>query len=94
MAQQYIGTARWGVQSTNTYTGTAGATTAISNGVSKARIMVTTDAYVTTDGTTPSVTSGAYMVAYQPEYVTVNPGQAPKAVQVTTTGSIYVTECL
>ena len=94
MAQQYIGTARWGAQTSVAYTGTAGTVAAVSSGVYKVRIMVSTDAYVTTDGTTPSATRGAYMVASQPEYVTVNPGQTPSAVQVSSAGTLYVTECL
>lgn len=92
---QYFGTARWGLQQSVAYTGTAGTiTTGASSGVTKLRILVTTDAFVTTDGSTPSATQGAYMVASQPEYVTCNPGEKPKAVQVSSNGTMYVTECV
>lgn len=95
MAQQYIGTARLGVQQNVAYTGTAGIiTNGVTVGVKMIRVLTTTDAFVTTDGTTPSGTSGAYIVAFTPEYLTVNPGQKPQAVQVTTGGTLYVTECL
>lgn len=93
--QQYIGTARFGIMQNAAYTGSAGTiTNGVSNGVAKLRVVVTTDAFVTTDGTTPSATNGAYMVALNPEYVTVNPGQKPQAVQVASAGTMYVTECL
>ena len=95
MAQQYIGTAKWGTQQNVAYTGTAGTiTNGVTAGVTKVRIVVTTDAWVTTDGTTPSATAGAYMVALTPEYVTVRQGEKPKAVQVASGGTMYVTECV
>ena len=53
MAQQYIGTARWGTKQSKPYSGTAGTIdNVISTGVQKIRILVTTDAYVyVADGT-------------------------------------------
>lgn len=90
----YVGTARWGVTQSVAFTATPGA---IPNpgttGVIKLRLMVTSDAFVTTDGTTPSATNGTYMVAFQPEYVTISYGQLAKAVQVTAAGTLYSTEC-
>jgi len=90
--QQYIGTGRIGTAQNVAYTGTAGAVSAVSAETYKVRVVVSTDAFVTTDGTTPSATSGAYVVALSPEYFTVTPGQVVKAVQVASAGTLYVTE--
>jgi hypothetical protein len=94
MAQQYIGTARWGTVTNQNYTGTANTPITVGSGVYKVRLLVTTDAYVRTDSTTSTSSIGAYMPALTPEYVTVTPGQTITAVQVTTGGSLQVTECL
>lgn len=92
--QQYIGTGRLGsVAQHVSYTGTAGVVAAgVSAGVTKIRVLVTTDAFVTMDGTTPSATAGAYVPALSPEYFTVSPGQIVKAVQVSAGGDLYVVE--
>lgn len=91
--QQYIGTGRIGTQQNVAYTGTAGViTNPVGTETYKIRVLVTTDAWVTTDGTTPSATAGAYVPALAPEYFTVTPGQTPKAVQVSANGTLYVTE--
>ena len=90
--QQYIGTGRIGTAQNVAYTGTAGAVSAVGAETYKVRVVVSTDAFVTTDGTTPSATSGAYVVALSPEYFTVTPGQVVKAVQVASAGTLYVTE--
>lgn len=92
MAQQYIGTGRIGASGNAAYTGTAGTYGPVSTETYKVRVLVSTDAYVTTDGSTPSATSGAYVVASSAEYFTVTPGQSVKAVQVTTGGTLYVSE--
>jgi hypothetical protein len=94
MALQYIGTARIGPSGNAAYTGTAGTYGPIGAEIYKVRVLVTTDAWVTTDGATPSSTSGAYVVASSPEYFTTTPGQSVKAVQVSSGGTLYVTECL
>jgi hypothetical protein len=94
MALQYIGTARIGTSGNAAYTGTAGTYGPIGSEIYKVRVVVTTDAWVTTDGSTPSSTSGAYVVALSPEYFTTTPGQSIKAVQVSSGGTMYVTECL
>lgn len=92
-SQQYIGTGRLGTAQNVAYTGTAGAVTnGVSTGVTKVRVLVTTDAFVTTDGTTPGPTSGAYIPALSAEYLTVTAGQKPAAVQVAAAGTLYVTE--
>jgi hypothetical protein len=94
MAQQYIGTARIGPSGNVAYTGTAGSYGPVGAQTYKVRVLVTTDAWVTTDGSTPSSTAGAYAVANTPEYFTVTPGQTIKAVQVASGGTMYVTECV
>jgi hypothetical protein len=94
MSQQYIGTGRIGPSGNAAYTGTAGSYGPIGAQTYKVRVLVTTDAFVTTDGSTPSSTSGAYVVASSPEYFTVTPGQTVKAVQVSSAGTLYVTEAI
>lgn len=94
MAQQFIGTGRIGTSGNATYTGTAGSVGPIGAETYKVRVLVTTDAWVTTDGSTPSNTSGAYVVALSPEYFTTTPGQTVKAVQVASNGTLYVTEII
>lgn len=94
-AQQYIGTGRLGVAQSVAYTATAGTiTNPLGSQTYKVRVLVTTDAFVTTDGTTPSATSGAYVPALSPEYLTVTPGQKVSAVQVAASGSLFVTEII
>lgn len=95
MSQQYIGTGRIGTSGNATYTGTAGSYGPIGSQTYKVRVLVTTDAFITTDGSTPSATSGAYCPANPSvEYFTVTPGQTIKAVQVSSGGTMYVTECI
>jgi len=94
MSTQYIGTGRIGPAKNVAYTGTAGATSAIGSQTYKVRVVVTTDAFVTTDGSTPSATAGAYVSALMPEYFTTSPGQVVKAVQVSAPGTLYVTEII
>lgn len=94
MSVQYIGTGRIGPSGNAAYTGTAGSYGPIGVQTYKARVVVTTDAFVTTDGTTPSSTNGAYVAALSPEYFTTTPGQSVKAVQVSAGGNLYVTEII
>ncbi len=91
---QYVGTARWGTVTNQTYTGTASTVITVGVSINKVRLHVTTDAYVRTDSVVPTSSNGIYMVALTPEYVTVSPGQTIQAIQVTTGGSLQVTECL
>lgn len=93
-AVQYYGTAYIGTSGNAAYTGTAGTYGPIGSQTYRIRVLTTTDAFVTTDGTTPSSTSGAYVVALTPEYFTVRPNQSVKAVQVSAGGTLYVTECV
>lgn len=99
MAQQYIGTARWGTKQTVSYTGTAGITpTGVGVGVTKVRVLCTTDAWVfPTDGPAFTVATsalGSYVPALTAEYITVSPGQKISAVQVASGGNLEVTECV
>lgn len=93
-AIQYVGTGRIGPSGNVAYTGTAGSYGPISAQTYKVRVLVTTDAWVTTDGSTPSSTAGVYVVALSPEYFTTSPGQTVKAVQVAAGGTLYVTEII
>jgi hypothetical protein len=95
MAHQYIGTAQWGTKQTVSYTGTAGTiSNGIGAGVYKVRIVVTTDAYVFVgDGTAATSSTGAYVPALLPEYVTCRPGQKVSAIQVASGGTLEVVEC-
>lgn len=94
MALQYIGTGRIGASGNQGYTGSAGSYGPIGSETYKVRVLVTTDAWVTTDGSTPSSTAGAYVPALSPEYFTTTPGQTVKAVQVASAGTLYVSEML
>jgi hypothetical protein len=90
---QYVGVGRIGVTQSVAFSATPGAVTnGVSIGVTKVRILVTADAFVTTDGTTPSATNGAYVPGLSPEYFTVTQGQKPAAVEVTASGTMYVNE--
>lgn len=88
---QYYGTGR-PVKDTGqstTYTGTAGtAAVGVSSGVEKLYVIVTTDAWVTTDGTA-SATNGIYLPALTPYHFTVTKGQKASAVQVSSGGTMY-----
>lgn len=94
MSIQYIGTGRLGTAQNVAYTGTAGVTNPVGSQTYKVRVFVTTDAFVTTDGSTPSATNGAYVPGGSPEYFTVTPGQKVSAVQVASGGTLYVTELI
>ena len=97
MAQQYIGTARWGTKRSTTYTGTAGTISqTVSAGIYKIRVLVTTDAYVyvSDDGAAATSSNGAYVPGLLPEYVTVTPGQHVSAIQVSSGGTVEFVECI
>lgn len=93
MGRQYIGTGRIGPSQNIAYTGTPGTiASAIGSQTYNVRVLTTTDAFVVTDGSTPSSTNGAYVAALQAEYFTTTPGQKVAAVQVSAGGTLYVTE--
>jgi hypothetical protein len=89
---QYIGTGRLGTVQSVAYTGTAGTiTNALGGQTYKVRVVVTTDSFITTDGST-ATSAGTYLPGLAAEYFTVSPGQKVSAIQVTTAGTLYVTE--
>jgi hypothetical protein len=90
---QYVGTGRLGTHQSAAYTGTAGTiTNAISAGVKKARIEVTSAAYVKVGVAPTATTSDPYMAADSPETVTIAPGEKVSAIQVSGNGTLHVTE--
>jgi hypothetical protein len=93
MAQQYIGTALLGTHQSVAYTGTAGTiTNAISDGVNRIRVIVTTAAYVKVGNSPTATSSDVYMAADSAEYFTVRPGMKVSAIQVSSGGALHVTE--
>ena len=89
---QYIGTGRLGLTQNVAYSTTAGTiTNALGAQTYKVRVVTTTDAFITTDGTTATA-AGAYLPALAVEYFTVSPGQKVSAIQVSAGGTLYVTE--
>lgn len=91
---QYFGTGRLGPVQSVAYTGTAGTiTNVIGSQTYKVRVLVTTDAFITTDGST-ATTAGTYLPGLAAEYFTVSPGQKVSAIQVSANGTLYVTECV
>jgi hypothetical protein len=93
MAQQYIGTARLGTHQSAAYTGTAGTiTNAIGSGSYKVRVVVTSAAYVKVGDSPTATSSDVYMAADAPEYFSCTPGQKVSAIQVSSSGTLHVTE--
>ena len=90
---QYFGTGRLGTVQSVAYTGTAGTiATGISTGTSKVRVVATTDCYIKIDNSPTATTSDTLLPGLSAEYFTITPGQKVSAVQVTTGGTINVTE--
>ena len=90
---QYWGTARLGTTQSVAYTGTAGTiTNPISAGIRKARISVTSAAYIKVGVAPTATTSDAYMAADSPEYITINPGEKVSAIQASVGGTLKVVE--
>lgn len=90
---QYYGTGVLGTHQSVAYTGTAGTiSTAITSGVQKVRVVVTTAAYVKIGTSPTATTSDVYMAADAPEYFTVKEGQKVSAIQVSSGGTLHVTE--
>lgn len=90
---QYWGTGRLGTHQSASYTGTAGTiTNAITAGVHKVRVVVTTAAFIKI-GSSPTATTGdVYMPADSPEYFTVAEGEKVSAIQSAASGTLHVTE--
>ncbi len=93
MGTQYFGTIRLGTHQSVAYTGTAGTIpTAINAGVAKIRLIVTTAAFIKIGNTPTATSTDVYIPADSPEYFTITPGQKVSAVQLTTGGTLHVTE--
>jgi hypothetical protein len=94
MAQQYIGTARLSTHQSKAYTGTAGTIdNAISAGVYKVRVYVTSAAYIKIGKSVTATSADVPMAADAPEYFSVFPGEVVSAIQVSASGTLHVTEC-
>lgn len=90
---QYFGTGRLGTHQSVAYTGTAGTiTTAITAGVRKVRVIVTSAAYIKIGSSPTATTSDVYMPADGAEYFTISPGEKVSAIQVSSGGTLHVTE--
>jgi hypothetical protein len=90
---QYYGTGRLGTHQNVAYTGTAGTiANAITTGTQKVRVIVTSAAYIKIDNSPTATTSDVYMAADSAEYFTITAGQKVSAVQVTSGGTLHVTE--
>src|SRR5262249_54589878 len=93
-AQQYIGTGRLGTTQNVAYTGSSGViTNPVGSETYKVRVLVTTDAFVKIgDGSPTATPAHPYLPALSPEYFTCTPGQKVASVQVSSGGTLYVTE--
>jgi hypothetical protein len=93
MGIQYLGTGRLGTTQSVAYSGTAGR---IANPMGSqtyvVRVLCTTDAFVRIDDNPTATTSDALLPAGAPEYFTITPGMKVSAVQLASSGVMYVTE--
>jgi hypothetical protein len=93
MGIQYVGTGRLGTTQSVAYSTTAGT---IANPASsqtyKVRVVCTSDAFVRIDDNPTATASDALLPAGAPEYFTITPGMKVSAVQVASSGVMYVTE--
>lgn len=93
MAIQYFGTGRLGTVQSASYTGTAGTiTNPVGPQTYRVRVLVTTDAYVRIGNNPTAVSGDTYMTGLVPEYFTITPGQKVSAVEVSSGGTLNVTE--
>lgn len=89
----YWGVGRIGTHQSVSYSATAGTiTNAVSNGVQKVRVVATTACYVTIGKSPTATTASAYLPADSPEYFTVAEGEKVSAVQLSSGGTLHVTE--
>jgi len=88
----YWGTGRLGTHRSVAYTGTAGTVAAVGAGVQKVRVVVTSGAYIKIGSAVTATTSDPYLPADSIEYFTVNPGEVVSAIQVSSAGTLHVTE--
>lgn len=89
----YFGTGRLGTHQSAAYTGTAGTiSTAITAGVQKVRVIVTSAAYIKIGSSPTATTADVYVAADSAEYFTIKEGEKVSAVQVSAGGTLHVTE--
>jgi hypothetical protein len=89
----YWGVGRLGTHQSAAYTGTHGViTNAISAGVQKVRVVVTTAAYIKIASSPTATSSDVYMPADTPEYFTIKEGEKVSAIQVSSGGTLHVTQ--
>jgi hypothetical protein len=90
---QYFGTGRLGTTQSVAYTGTAGTiASSVGTGTLKVRVVATTDCFIKIDKDPTATTSDALLPGLAAEYFTITAGQKVSAIQVTTGGTLYVTE--
>lgn len=90
---QYWGTGRLGTHQSKAYTGTAGTIdTAVGTNTLKVRVVCTSAAYIVIGNSPTATTAGVYVPADTPEYFSITPGMKVSAIQVTTGGTLHVTE--
>lgn len=90
---QYLGHGRLGTHQSVPYTGTAGTITdAVATGTLKVRVVVTTAAFIKIDNNPTATSSDVYLPADSPEYFTIAAGQKVSAIQVSSGGTLHVTE--
>lgn len=90
----------WGVGRLSThqkvaYTGTAGTiSNAVGSQTRKVRVVVTTDAYIAigTAATVVATANDPFLPASSVEYFSINPGEKVSAIQVSSGGTLHVTE--
>lgn len=93
MTKTHGNVARLGTSQDATYTTTAASPAAVVGaGVSRVRILVTTDARIRVGKNPTATTTDTYLPALVPEYVIVSPGENISAVQVSAGGILNVTE--
>ena len=92
--QQYIGTGRIGTSQNVAYTGTAGISRRLERKPTRYGFSLPLTHGSQRTALLRVRTAGAYVPALSPEYFTVTPGQATKAVQVAAGGTLYMTEII
>lgn len=75
------------------YTGTAGTiSNAVGADISVVRVVCTTAAYIAIAKSPTATANDVYMPANVPEYFTLRPGEKVSAIQVSSGGTLHVTE--
>jgi hypothetical protein len=92
-AVQYIGTGRLGASQDVAYGASSAASAAFGAQTYKVRLVATSDCRIRIgDGTPTAVATDTYLPALAAEYFTVTPGQKVAAIQVSSAGTLNVTE--